>query len=339
MTWEEGTWAAWLYDLLQPQVQQVVVCNPRRNALLKEGSKSDKVDARKLAELLRTGMLRPVYHGENGLRTLRELARSYQTISQDLTRVMNRLKALYRGWGIPCAGTQVYAPRELAVLLLQFLQSLRLVHLQPAVLLSPAVERLHCDLGFFAGLWGGFSVRDAYFDLPQHRHDLLWFVPLDRHGVKATYKPDLAARDFKRAAQVVEKYGKQKEPVKLSPSALPSAPSTPVPTAGAPLPPYESMPSSVFLERHALIDSKGRWTPRGRAWLKTRPPIAAVPVVTPMVKEVTPFRKQEKELAIPYEQTDAGYNALGAYWKENKKEPPENFDLKQWFADHRKKSA
>jgi transposase len=111
VTWEEGTWAAWLYDLLQPQVEEVVVCNPRRNALLKEGSKCDKVDARKLADLLRTGMLRPVYHGENGLRTLRELARSYQTLSKDLTRVMNRLKALYRGWGIPCAGTQVYAPR------------------------------------------------------------------------------------------------------------------------------------------------------------------------------------------------------------------------------------
>src|SRR5712691_9621713 len=111
VTLEEGTWAAWLYDLLQPQVQEVVVCNPRRNALLKEGSKSDKVDARKLADLLRTGMLRPVYHGENGLRTLRELGRSYQTISKDLTRVMNRLKALYRGWGIACAGTQVYGPR------------------------------------------------------------------------------------------------------------------------------------------------------------------------------------------------------------------------------------
>jgi hypothetical protein len=92
-------------------VQQVLVCDPRRNALLKEGSKSDMVDARKLAEVLRTGMLRPVYHGENGLRTLRELGRSYQTTSKDLTRVMNRLKALYRGWGIPCAGTQVYAPR------------------------------------------------------------------------------------------------------------------------------------------------------------------------------------------------------------------------------------
>jgi hypothetical protein len=56
-------------------------------------------------------MLRPVYHGENGLRTLRELARSYQTISKDLNRVMNRLKALYRGWGIACSGTQVYAAR------------------------------------------------------------------------------------------------------------------------------------------------------------------------------------------------------------------------------------
>jgi hypothetical protein len=42
-----------------------------------------------------------------GLRTLRELGRSYQTLGQDL----NRIKALYRGWSIPCAGTQVYAPR------------------------------------------------------------------------------------------------------------------------------------------------------------------------------------------------------------------------------------
>jgi Transposase len=111
VTWEEGTWAAWLYDLLKPHVHQVLVCDPRRNALLKEGNKSDKVDARKLADLLRTGMLRPVYHGEHGRRTLRELGRSYQTISKDLNRVMNRVKARYRGWSIPGAGTQVYAPR------------------------------------------------------------------------------------------------------------------------------------------------------------------------------------------------------------------------------------
>ena len=40
-----------------------------------------------------------------------ELARSYLTITRDLTRVMNRLMAIYRGWEIACAGQQVYAPR------------------------------------------------------------------------------------------------------------------------------------------------------------------------------------------------------------------------------------
>lgn len=110
VTFEEGTWAAWLYDLLKPHVTKIVVCDPRKNALLKEGNKSDKIDACKLAHLLRGGFLRPVYHGEKGVRTLKELSRSYLTISKDLTRVMNRLKALYRGWGIACAGRQVYAP-------------------------------------------------------------------------------------------------------------------------------------------------------------------------------------------------------------------------------------
>jgi transposase len=53
VTFEEGTSAAWLYDLLKPHVANVLVCDPRKNALLKDGSKSDRIDARKLAELLR----------------------------------------------------------------------------------------------------------------------------------------------------------------------------------------------------------------------------------------------------------------------------------------------
>src|SRR5213596_2475843 len=112
VTLEEGTWAAWLYDLLKPHVTKLVVCNPRKNALLKDGNKSDRIDARKLAELLRLDNLKPVYHGETGVRMLRELARSYLTIVKDLTRVMNRLKALYRSWAIPCAGRDVYYTRH-----------------------------------------------------------------------------------------------------------------------------------------------------------------------------------------------------------------------------------
>jgi transposase len=111
VAFEEGTCAAWLHDLLQPHVTKVLVCDPRKNALLKAGNKNDRIDARKLADLLRSGLLSPVYHGQNGLRTLQELARSYLTMTRDLTRVMNRLKAVYRSWAIPCTGQQVYASR------------------------------------------------------------------------------------------------------------------------------------------------------------------------------------------------------------------------------------
>ncbi|HST10874.1 MAG TPA: transposase [Terriglobales bacterium] len=114
VAFEEGTSAAWLHDLLKPHVAHLVVCDPRKNALLKDGSKSDRIDARKLAELLRTHQLSPVYHGEHGMRTLKELGRSYGTITQDLTRVMSRIKAVYRSWAIPCSGTTVYAPRHRA---------------------------------------------------------------------------------------------------------------------------------------------------------------------------------------------------------------------------------
>jgi len=121
VTFEEGTWAAWLYDLLQPHVDRLVVCNPRKNALLKDGNKSDRIDARKLAELLRGNQLKPVYHGETGVRMLRELSRSYLTIVKDLSRVMNRLKAVYSSWAIPCGGRDVYYTRNRA----QWLAKLR----------------------------------------------------------------------------------------------------------------------------------------------------------------------------------------------------------------------
>jgi hypothetical protein len=60
---------------LKPHVAKLVVCNPRKNALLKHGNKRDKIDARKLDDRLRLNDLEPVYHGETGVRMLRELAR------------------------------------------------------------------------------------------------------------------------------------------------------------------------------------------------------------------------------------------------------------------------
>jgi hypothetical protein len=43
-----------MHDLLKPHVTEVLVCDPRKNALLKVGNKNDGIDARKLADLLRS---------------------------------------------------------------------------------------------------------------------------------------------------------------------------------------------------------------------------------------------------------------------------------------------
>jgi transposase len=112
LTFEEGSWAAWLHDVLEPHVHRLVVCDPRKNSAMKQGNKSDKIDARKLSELLRAEMLSPVYHGENGIRVLREMARSYLTLTGDMIRVMNRIKSVYRSRGIHCVSMKIYRPRH-----------------------------------------------------------------------------------------------------------------------------------------------------------------------------------------------------------------------------------
>jgi len=43
---------------------------------------------------------------------LRELARTYGVLTQEQTRTMNRIKALYRSWAIPCAGQSCYGPKQ-----------------------------------------------------------------------------------------------------------------------------------------------------------------------------------------------------------------------------------
>jgi transposase len=108
VTFEEGTQATWLHDVVRPLVTTVVVCDPRHNKLLVSGNKSDRIDAQKLAELLRNGSLKAVYHDDHDTRQLKELVRLYDALVGDTTRVMNRLKAIYRGRAIACKGPEVY---------------------------------------------------------------------------------------------------------------------------------------------------------------------------------------------------------------------------------------
>src|SRR5439155_18987199 len=112
LTFEEGTQSAWLYDLLKPHVAECVVCNSRKNKLLAEGDKGDRIDVQKLSELLYLGALRPVYHGDHGTRALKELAHCYESLVRDRTRVKNRLKAIYRGRGISYRGAEIYQTKQ-----------------------------------------------------------------------------------------------------------------------------------------------------------------------------------------------------------------------------------
>jgi len=106
LTFEEGTQAQWLHDLLAPYVHRVVVCD--RRGAPRQGTKGDQVDADHLSELLRRGGLRTVYHGSAQRGVLKELTRTYRNLVEDSTRVMLRLKALFRARGIRTAGRGAY---------------------------------------------------------------------------------------------------------------------------------------------------------------------------------------------------------------------------------------
>jgi transposase len=106
VAFEEGTQAQWLHDLLQPYAERVVVCNVRGKSEV--SNKNDRIDAEQLSEMLRVGSLKTVYHGAASVLTLKELVRNYNSLVEDATRVMLRVKALFRARAIPTPGRSVY---------------------------------------------------------------------------------------------------------------------------------------------------------------------------------------------------------------------------------------
>ena len=106
VAFEEGTQAQWLHDLLLGCAERVVVCSKRGSSPVV--NKNDGLDADRMSDDLRAGKLREVYHGSAGMQTLKELVRNYVALVSDATRVMQRLKALYRARAIPVKGNAVY---------------------------------------------------------------------------------------------------------------------------------------------------------------------------------------------------------------------------------------
>jgi hypothetical protein len=81
VTWEEGTWAARLYDLLQPQVAQVLVCYPGR------GRQQERQDrCAQAGRLVAHGNAAPSLSRRPRTTDAARAGASYQTLSQDLNR-------------------------------------------------------------------------------------------------------------------------------------------------------------------------------------------------------------------------------------------------------------
>lgn len=114
LAFEEGSQAAWLYDLATPLVSSVLVANTRKIRRGRKDPKSDRIDATLLSELLFLGRLEPVYHDVSSVRRLKHIGRVYAQIVEDSSRLKNRFKALFRSRAIPCSGQGLYAPQRRA---------------------------------------------------------------------------------------------------------------------------------------------------------------------------------------------------------------------------------
>lgn len=102
LTIEQGPLTYWAAQVASPYVDQVIPCDPRANALIyKNPYKRDKVDTKNLCRLLRLGELNRVYQPENDQRAVFKAASlHYVDLRNQLIRLKQKVKAMYRHWGV-----------------------------------------------------------------------------------------------------------------------------------------------------------------------------------------------------------------------------------------------
>lgn len=114
LTFEEGPLADWLARNLSPHVEQLIVCDPRRNALIaKDGDKDDPIDAERLAQLLRGGYLKEVHQTQSIERAiLKQHVGFYHDRVRERVRQGHQLVALLRRHGVFASITRIANPEE-----------------------------------------------------------------------------------------------------------------------------------------------------------------------------------------------------------------------------------
>ena len=96
---EETTTSQWLYTELKDYVDRILICDPNRNKLLNEGPKTDKIDATKLVQLLKAGLMKEVYHSTDKFLYLRRFVSGYEDLVKAGVRLKNQRYSLLRACG------------------------------------------------------------------------------------------------------------------------------------------------------------------------------------------------------------------------------------------------
>jgi transposase len=99
---EAGELSNWVYSMIAPLVAQVVVSHPRSLAWIgKDAVKDDRIDARKLAELLRLNRVHAVYcEADCSRQTFKQLVVHYEDLSREQARLKSKIKARLRTLGL-----------------------------------------------------------------------------------------------------------------------------------------------------------------------------------------------------------------------------------------------
>ena len=102
LAFEEGPLASWLSRNLKADVDRLIVCDPRKNALIaKGGDKDDPIDAGKLADLSIGGFLKPVHHtAELSREAFKQLVGLYHERVGHRVMQSNKVIGRLRRWGI-----------------------------------------------------------------------------------------------------------------------------------------------------------------------------------------------------------------------------------------------
>jgi transposase len=105
-----NTWA--VAGVLRPYVQEIVIGNPLRVRAIAEAKiKTDKVDSRVLAELLRADYLPAVWQPDGETQRLRRLTHRRAALVSDRTRLKNRLHSILHHCLIPLPERDLFSQK------------------------------------------------------------------------------------------------------------------------------------------------------------------------------------------------------------------------------------